>query len=54
MPLQGVFGLLAFIFLAWLISENRREVRLKTILAGVGLQLVLAFLLLKSQKYCGL
>jgi len=33
--------------IAWLISENRRAVPLRTIIAGLALQLVLAFLLLK-------
>lgn len=44
---QGVLGLVALIALAWLLSENRRAVRPGLILAGLGLQLVLAVLLLK-------
>ncbi len=51
MPLQGVVGLLVFVGLAWLISENRRMVSLKIILVGVGLQFILAVVLLKSQDF---
>ena len=46
--LQSVLGLGAFVLLAWLISENRAAVRLKTVAAGVGLQLALGVLLLKT------
>lgn len=48
MMLQGLFGLLVFVFFAWLISENRRRVSLKTILMGVLLQFLLALILLKT------
>lgn len=47
MNLQGLLGLLALMALAWLISENRRRIQIKTILAGLAVQFVLAFLLLK-------
>jgi CNT family concentrative nucleoside transporter len=47
MNLQGVLGVLALTALAWIVSENRRRVRIKTILAGLAVQFVLAFLLLK-------
>ena len=46
--MQGVVGLLVFVFIAWLISENRRQVSIKIILVGVGLQFLLAVILLKS------
>jgi len=47
MNLQGILGLVALMVLAWLISENRRHIQIKTILAGLAVQFVLAFLLLK-------
>jgi CNT family concentrative nucleoside transporter len=46
--MQGVVGLLVFVFIAWLFSENRRRVSLKIILVGIGLQFLLAIILLKS------
>ena len=47
MFLQSVAGLVVFGLIAWSISENRRKVRLKTVTIGLGLQLVVGFLLLK-------
>ena len=47
MAFQGVLGILAFLFVAWALSENRRKISLYTVAAGLGLQLVLAVLLLK-------
>jgi CNT family concentrative nucleoside transporter len=44
---QGVFGLIVLIALAWLLSEDRRAVRPRVILTGLGLQLALALVLLK-------
>ncbi len=48
MIIQGIVGLITFVFLAWLISENRRKVSFKTVLAGIGLQFALAVMLLKA------
>jgi concentrative nucleoside transporter, CNT family len=45
--LQGIAGLAAFVGLAWMISENRGQVKIKTIAMGLGLQLLLAIVLLK-------
>jgi len=45
--LQSGLGLLVLIVLAWLASENRRGVRVPDILLGLGLQLLLALVLLK-------
>ena len=45
--LQSVCGLLAFVFIAWILSENRRGVRLRLVVIGLGLQIVLALVLLK-------
>ncbi|HJM83557.1 MAG TPA: nucleoside transporter C-terminal domain-containing protein [Nitrospinota bacterium] len=44
---QSLLGLFAFPLFAWLISENRRDVRLKTVFVGIAAQLVLGALLLK-------
>jgi len=45
--LQSFIGFLALAFLAWLFSENRTKVNLRTLAAGLGLQVVLALILLK-------
>jgi CNT family concentrative nucleoside transporter len=47
MKLQGIIGLLILTCLAWIISENRRQARLKTIIIGLTVQMLLAFILLK-------
>lgn len=44
---RGLFGLAGLMALAWLVSENRRRIPLKTVLLGVLLQLAVALLLLK-------
>jgi concentrative nucleoside transporter, CNT family len=44
---QSAFGLAAFAFLAWLLSENRRAVVLKGTAAGLAAQLALALVLVK-------
>ncbi len=46
MFLQGLFGIVLFLAIAWLISENRREVKFKIILSGVILQFAIAVILL--------
>ncbi len=46
MRLQGLFGLLIFMTIAWLASENRRGVRYTVALAGVIVQLGIAGCLL--------
>ncbi|MEW6079119.1 MAG: nucleoside transporter C-terminal domain-containing protein [Thermodesulfobacteriota bacterium] len=48
MMLQGAVGIIAFVLLAWLISENRGQVRFTTPLIGIGLQFALAVVFLKS------
>jgi len=45
---QSAFGLVVLLLLAWLLSENRRMVPWRIVLAGLGLQMVLAVLLLKA------
>lgn len=49
--LQSAFGFVAILALAWLVSENRRAVPWRTVLAGVGLQLALAAALLKLEVF---
>ncbi len=45
--LQSAFGLVAFVFIAWLLSEKRRAVSVRLIAIGIALQFVLALMLLK-------
>jgi CNT family concentrative nucleoside transporter len=45
--LQPLLGLVLITALAWVLSEDRRAVRPRLILAGIGLQILLALLLLK-------
>lgn len=42
-------GLLVFVAVAWLLSENRRRVSLRLVLSGIALQFVLASLLLGTE-----
>jgi len=44
---QSALGLLAFPLIAWLMSENRRRVAWRTVLAGLALQIAMAVALLK-------
>jgi CNT family concentrative nucleoside transporter len=46
--IQSAFGLLSLLFLAWLLSENRRAVPWRIVLSGVLLQITFAALLLKT------
>jgi CNT family concentrative nucleoside transporter len=45
--LQPLLGLVLIIGLAWLLSENRRDVRPRLIIAGLTLQILFALVLLK-------
>jgi concentrative nucleoside transporter, CNT family len=45
--LQSAFGLLVFIAIAWAMSEDRRAASLRVALSGIGVQIILAALLLK-------
>jgi len=47
MAIQGAVGLFVFVLIAWLVSENRRQVQSKIILAGIAIQLIVGLLLLK-------
>src|SRR5216683_1353551 len=44
----GVLGMAVILGLAWLFSTNRRAIKLKTIVWGLGLQLALGFFVLRS------
>lgn len=46
MPFQGLLGIIVFLAIAWLISENRKEVKLKAIAVGVLVQFSIAGILL--------
>lgn len=45
--MQACFGLIFFFFLAWLFSENRRQVNFKTAMMGFAIQIVLAIIVTK-------
>jgi len=45
--IQSLLGLAIFIAIAWMMSEQRHLVRPRIIIAGVGIQFILALLLLK-------
>jgi CNT family concentrative nucleoside transporter len=45
--LQSLFGFFALLFIAWLLSENKRVVAVKFTLMGILLQFTLAFLFFK-------
>jgi CNT family concentrative nucleoside transporter len=45
--LQGMFGLVVFVFLAWVLSENRSRVSMKVILLGIGGQLLVGVILIR-------
>jgi CNT family concentrative nucleoside transporter len=44
---QSIFGLLGLTALAWLLSENKKNVRVKHVASGIALQLIIAALMLK-------
>ena len=45
--MQAIVGMLLFVALAYLLSENRRGVAWRAVAFGIGLQFVLAVVLLK-------
>jgi CNT family concentrative nucleoside transporter len=47
MALQAILGIIVFCGIAWALSENRRNIPVRTVLVGLSLQLVLALLLLR-------
>ncbi len=46
--LISLFGLLVMMFLAWLISADRKKMNLRLIISGVVLQFIFAFIVLKT------
>ena len=46
MAIQSVTGLVVFTLLAWVLSENRQAVSVKTVAVGIGIQLVVGVVLL--------
>ncbi len=46
--MQSLLGLVAFLCLAWLLSLNRRAFPWRIVLCGLGLQFLLAFLILRT------
>jgi len=53
MIIQSMAGLLVFSGVARLISENRKKVKLKLIIAGIAIQLLVGFILLKLPVFRG-
>ncbi len=47
MMIQSIAGLVVFALIAWLMSENRRRVSMKTVIIGMTIQLVFGVVLLK-------
>jgi len=47
MIIQSMAGLLVFSAIAWLVSENHKKVKVKPVIAGIAVQLVIGFILLK-------
>ena len=47
MVIQSVLGLFAFLLVAWVLSEKRRDVSIRLVLTGLGMQFFLALILLK-------
>ena len=45
---QGLMGVVFFFLFAWVFSEDRRQINLKMLAIGLGLQVGLAFVILKS------
>ncbi len=49
--LHGIFGITVLLGAAWLLSENRRIIHWRLILAGLGLQLLIALLMLQAAPF---
>ena len=47
----GVLGVLALLGLAWAISYHRRDVRLRVIFWGLGLQFLFALIILREDEW---
>jgi len=51
---QSFLGILVFLAIAWVLSENRRSISWRTVAAGVGLQFTLGLILLRLPPSRGL
>ncbi|MBT8492181.1 MAG: hypothetical protein KJO07_03905, partial [Deltaproteobacteria bacterium] len=51
MSLISILGLLALLGIAWAISYDRRGVRLRPVLWGLGLQLIFALIILRADEW---
>ena len=47
MIFQSIAGLMIFAAIAWVLSENRKQVKVKVVIIGMVLQLLIGFILLK-------
>ena len=47
MNFQGLTGILVLLGIAYLLSNNRKEIKIRTVLWGLGLQFSLALMILK-------
>ena len=47
MILQGIAGVVTFLLLAWWMGENRKQVSIKRVCVGIGVQFILGLVLLK-------
>jgi CNT family concentrative nucleoside transporter len=45
--MQSILGIMVFLGIAWLLSEQKKQLQLKLVLSGLALQFIIAFLLLK-------
>jgi concentrative nucleoside transporter, CNT family len=44
----GLLGIVVFVFLGWVISENRRAFPWRTVTSGLALQCLLGWLILRT------
>ena len=51
MVIRSIAGLFAFALIAWIISENRRKIDLRTVATGILLQVIICFILLKAPLF---
>ncbi len=51
MVIQSILGLLTFTGLAWLMSENRKQVNIKIAVVGISIQLAVGLVLLKAPVF---
>ncbi len=46
--MQSLSGIIVFLFIAWLLSEQKKQLPIKLVLSGLGIQFLIAFILLKT------